>query len=183
MAAFLAHPADLIIDAAGPDALRAVGPEALICASVWSVGAVAMAAPEFRARLASICQKSGHTLRLLACGMANMPLQARTLSVTMRGPEIEEIWTGPLSDAVTRWPDQLNTAVAVALNGPGLEATELRLEPSSPNAPREIEIRAEADGIAWHRNIRFDMTPEMPHPVAQMLLTELARTGRFWLGV
>ena len=139
---FLAHPADLIIDTAGPEALRDLGPKALAVAPLWSVGAVAMADADVRARIASVAGASGHALRLFACGMANMPLQARQLHITMRGPEIEAPWTGPLSQAVDRWPDRLNTAVAAALNGPGLEATMLTMESGGPGAPHEIEVEA-----------------------------------------
>lgn len=181
--AFLAHPADLIIDTAGPDALRDVGPRALFEAPLWSVGAVAMANSGFRVRVASVSKASGHTLRLFACGMANMPLLARKLRITMRGPEIEVPWTGPLSQAINRWPDRLNTAVATALSGPGLQATMLTMESGSPGTPHEIKVAAEGDGIAWQRTIRFDLTADAPHPVAQMLLSELEREGRVWQGV
>lgn len=180
---FLAHPACLIIDAAGPDALRALGPKALDRAPVWSVGAVSMAAPEFQARIASVSKQSGHHLRLFACGMANMPLTAQRLCITMRAPEIEASWTGPLSQAVAYWPDRLNTAVATALNGPGLDATTLRMQAGGADAPHEIEVEAEADGITWQRSIRFDPTLQAPHPVARMLLNELVRAGRYWQGV
>ncbi len=180
---FLAHPSDLIIDAAGPDALRVLGPRALASAPVWSVGAVAMAEPVFQARIASVSKRSGHHLRLFACGMANMPLTARRLRIAMRAPEIETSWTGPLSQAVAKWPDRLNTAVAAALTGPGLAATMLSMQAAGADAPHEIEIEAEGDGITWQRTIRFAMTSEGPHPVAQMLLTELARADRYWQGV
>ncbi|MEW9919791.1 hypothetical protein AB2B41_09260 [Marimonas sp. MJW-29] len=148
--AFLGHRADLIIDSAGPDALRDFGPGALSLAPFWSVGAVAMADAAFHARIATVSAQSGHPLRLFACGMANMPLQARKLEITMRGPEIEEPWTGTLSRAVVRWPDRLNTAVAMALNGPGLEATVLTMESGGVDTPHEIDVRAEGDGIRWH---------------------------------
>lgn len=180
---FLAHPANLIVDAAGHDVLRAVGPRALACAPVWSVGAVAMAEPAFRARVASASRQSGHHLRLFACGMGNMPLSARRLWITMRGPVIKETWTGPLSHAIARWPDQLNTAVAAALNGPGLDATELTLQSGHPDAPHEIAIVAESDGMTWDRTIRFNLCPDAPHPVARMLLSELARANRSWQSV
>jgi aspartate dehydrogenase len=181
--AFLSHPADLIIDTAGPEALRTLGPRALACAPVWSVGAVAMAEPLFRARVASVSQQSGNHLRLFACGMSNMPLSATRMQITMRAGEIEEHWRGPLSHAVSRWPDRLNTAVAAALNGPGLEATELVMEPGSPDAAHQIDLVAEADGISWQRSIRFDLHPDAPHPVAQMMLAELACAERFWQGI
>ena len=38
------------------------------------------------------------------------------------------------------------------------------------------------NGITWHRRIRFDGAAP-PHPVAQMLLTELGREARGWQGV
>ena len=176
---FLSHPADLIVDTAGPDALRAIGLRALAVAPVWSVGAVAMADPAFRSQVAD----ARHGLRLFACGMANMPLSARRLHITMRGPEIGHDWTGPLAQAIPLWPDRLNTAVAAALNGPGLEATELTMERGGPDAPHEIEAEAEMAGIRWHRSIRFERRPDVPHPVAQMLLSELARASRPWQGV
>lgn len=180
---FLAHPADLIIDAAGPEALRVLGPRALARAPVWSVGAVAMAEPAFQRRIAAVSKESGHHLRLFACGMANMPLTARRLQITMRAPEIETSWTGPLSQAVASFPDRLNTAVAAALNGPGLEATTLCMQAAGAEAPHEIEIEAEGDGITWQRAIRFDAASQAQHPVAQMLLNELARADRYWQGV
>lgn len=180
---FLAHPAHLIVDAAGPNILRVIGPKALACAPLWSLGAVAMAEPTFRARVTSASRQSGHHLRLFACGMGNMPLSARRMWITMRSPEIKETWTGPLSQAVARWPDRLNTAVAAALNGPGLDATELTMESGDPNAPHEIDLVAEGEGITWHRTIRFDVRADAPHPVAQMLLSELARADRSWQSV
>ncbi|MEX0281579.1 MAG: aspartate dehydrogenase domain-containing protein, partial [Arenibacterium sp.] len=105
------------------------------------------------------------------------------LRITMRGPEITEAWNGSLRYAIERWPNQLNTAVAAALNGPGLDATELIMEHSSPGIPHEIALEAEAGGITWQRTVRFDMSTGTPHPVAQMLLTELARDSSAWQGV
>nr|WP_281403122.1 aspartate dehydrogenase domain-containing protein [Sulfitobacter aestuariivivens] len=101
----------------------------------------------------------------------------------MRSAEIEASWTGPLSQAVARWPDMLNSAVAVALNGPGLEATVLSMQAGGTNGVHEIEIEAEEDGITWQRTIRFDASSQTSHPVARMLLTELARANRRWRGV
>ena len=180
---FFARRADLIIEAAGPGALRALGVKALAAAPLWSVGAVAMADAVFREQVEAVAQKSGYQLRLFACGMADMPLVARRLRITMRGPEIDSSWAGKLSEAVERWPDHLNTAVATALNGPGIAATELVMEGGGPETAHEINIEAEGDDVTWQRTIRFDLKPDATHPVAQMLLTELAREGRGWQGV
>ena len=180
---FLACPADLIIDAAGPEALRSLGSRALTHAPVWSVGAVALADPAFRAHITEVSRVSNHKLRLFACGMAGMPLDARTLRLTMRGPEITNGWTGSLYEAVALWPDRLNTAVACALQGPGIEATDLVMERAEPGAPNEIELTAQGDGTTWQRKVSFAMDPEAPHPVAQMLLTELSRAGRAWQAI
>lgn len=180
---FLSRPADLIVDAAGPEALRALGARALAVAPVWSVGAVAMADPDGRAQMAAASRQSGHGLRLFACGMADMPLVADEMRITMRAPEITESWEGKLSDAVARWPDRLNTAVAVALNGPGLAATTLRMRQGAPGTPHRIELEGACAGITWRRAIRFDMETGAAHPVALMLLAELRRTVRFWHGV
>lgn len=122
-------------------------------------------------------------MRLFACGMANMPLPVQRLQITMRGAELEQDWNGPLSHAVARWPDKLNTAVAAALNGPGLKATELTMEKGDPDALHEIVVTAESEGVEWHRSVRFEAHSKRPHPVAQMLLCELSRATRQWQGV
>ena len=57
------------------------------------------------------------------------------------------------------------------------------MERGGPGATHEIDIDAGQDGIVWRRTIRFDPKPDDPHPVAQMLLSELARAGRSWQGV
>ena len=49
-AAFLAEPHDLIIEAGGPEAFRALVPAALECSDVWAVSPIPLADPALRAR-------------------------------------------------------------------------------------------------------------------------------------
>jgi predicted dinucleotide-utilizing enzyme len=64
--AFLAAPPPLVIDAAGPDCLRACGVPLLVRAEVWSVGASALAGEAFLDRMLAAERASGTRLRLFA---------------------------------------------------------------------------------------------------------------------
>lgn len=173
---FLSHPADLIIEAAGPGALREHGVAALAHAPIWTVGAAALADPAFRAEIEATSARSGHKLRLFACGLAGMPLEAERLSLTMRRPGLGAGWSGPLAEAVALFPNELNTAVAAALAGPGIEATQVRLEDSGAGGAHEILLEAECPVAAWRQSVTFAPAGEGTiHPVAAMILTALAR--------
>ncbi|MEX0285961.1 MAG: hypothetical protein AB3N23_15245 [Paracoccaceae bacterium] len=182
VAAFLKQPCDLIIETAGPEALRALGPQALAAAPVWSVGGLALADAGFRGRMAQLSATSGHRLRLFACGMANMPLRAETLDIVMRRDGMGPTWSGRLTDAVAIWPNDLNTAVAAALAGPGVEATHLTMEDSGRGGPHEIRLDACGPGGNWQRHYRLpDMSDaSVCHPVAAMILTALQQETQPW---
>lgn len=174
---FFSQSVDLIIDAAGPGALRQFGLEALSRAPVWSVGAVALADVTFRREMEQIRSKTGHELRLFANGMAWEELPANSLRITMRRPGFGGPWCGPLADAVARFPDDLNTAVAAALCGPGLEHTRLNLEDSGSGGIHQIRIEGEHPVASWQRAIQFPRPDQDPHPVAAMILGALDHTS------
>ncbi|GIX14054.1 MAG: hypothetical protein KatS3mg118_2013 [Paracoccaceae bacterium] len=175
-ARFLALPCDLIIEAAGPGALRAHGAAALAVAPVWSVGAAALADPALRAALARAAARSGHRLRLFANGIAGVLPAARALTVTMRRPGLGPRRCGTLAELLAAFPDDLNSATAAALAGPGIDRTRVVLEDSGPGGAHEIRAEGRSEAGSWTRVLH--LAPEDGrHPVAAAILEALRRAG------
>lgn len=179
-------PADLTIDAAGPAALRAFGPQALAQGEVWTVGAAALVDEGLRAALAAAAAATGHRLRLFTPwigGPALMPAgTAARLHVTQEAPRLGPapglLFEGPLAAAARRFPDHLNTATAAALTGPGIAATTVALVSSADGGPHVIRARFDMPGQTVETAVRFD--GDGPHPVAAALIAALERR-QAWL--
>ncbi|MCV2868930.1 DUF108 domain-containing protein [Defluviimonas sp. WL0002] len=184
---FFDTPADLVIDTAGPEALRAFGPVALARAELWTVGAAALADPLFRADIERAAARGGTAIRLFSPWFAGVghgaPGNARGLHVRAERPGIGKGWSGPLSDAVSLFPDDLNSAVAAALCGPGIQATTVELADSGPNGAHRIEARLEADFATFHSAAVFRDTPGALHPTAAAIIGRLRNlAGGFMYG-
>lgn len=173
--------AQLTIDAAGPDALRQHGAEALANGDLWTVGASALLDDDLRERLIAIARQHGHRLRLFTGWIAGpslcAPGGAARLSITQAAPGLAEapglMFRGPLADAGRLFPDHLNTATAAALCGPGIAATWITLRSSPDGGPHRIAARLVMPGQTLESEVRFDGTG--PHPVAVAVLAALAR--------
>src|SRR5262245_61539908 len=63
-AAFFAVPHDLVIEAGGPDAFRALVPAALAGSDVWAVSPIPLADPALEGEIRRISAASGHMLRI-----------------------------------------------------------------------------------------------------------------------
>lgn len=141
--AFLSSPADLFIDTAGPAALRAHGAACLKHAPLWSVSGSALADDGFRNRLEGLAAAQGTGLRLFApwvLGVGAVPRRLMSrLSLGVASPGLAQAWRGPLREAALRFPGEVNFAVAAALAGPGLEATDISLTPLPMGGAHRIE--------------------------------------------
>lgn len=174
-------PAQLTIDAAGPDALRAHGAQALQNGDLWTVGAVALADPIVRAQLEGKARENGHGLRLFTAWIAGPSLcppdVSARLFVRQSAPNLAErpgvIFRGPLADAAQRFPEHLNTATAAAITGPGIDATRITLVSTPDGGPHTISARFNMPGQTIRTDVRFDQLK--PHPVAAAILAALAR--------
>ncbi|MEO1227198.1 MAG: hypothetical protein AAFX92_23545, partial [Pseudomonadota bacterium] len=62
---FFDQETDVIIDAAGPDALRAHGQQALAQADLWTISGTALSDPDLMRRLSKVGGATGHRLRIL----------------------------------------------------------------------------------------------------------------------
>ncbi|HPE26109.1 MAG TPA: DUF108 domain-containing protein [Albidovulum sp.] len=179
--AFFTAPADLIIDTAGPGALRAFGPRALGCTDLWTVGAAALADDALRAGMEAAAVRAGHALTLFTPWFAGighgLPHEVRGLHIRAERPGIGAPWSGALADAVLQFPDDLNSAVAAALCGPGIAATTVEMSDSGPGGAHRIEARL-VTGFATFRSVaEFTGDPGASHPTAAAIIGALRRAG------
>lgn len=175
--------APLAIETAGPGALRRFGPQLLAQGDLWSVGAVALADPGFRAEMAAVAAASGFVLRLFTGWIGGVNLlvagAAARLHIVQTSPGLApqpgKVFSGPLAEALERFPDHLNTACAAALAGPGIEATTVELVASAPGGAHGIEARLEGpEGVLTSR---IDFAMGGVHPVATAIIAALERRG------
>jgi aspartate dehydrogenase len=173
--------ADITIDMAGPDALRQFGEEALSHGDLWTVGAAALIDPDLRDRLDRAALQSGHRIQLFT-GWISGPLLCppglpAKLFVRQYAPGLADrpgpVFRGPLAEAAGRFPDHLNTAMASAICGPGIDATHITLISTPEGGAHRIAARFVMPGQTIRTDIRFDRPG--PHPVALAILAALAR--------
>jgi aspartate dehydrogenase len=182
--AFFACPADIIIEAAGPNALREHGLRAVAQAHLWTVGASALICDSFRSELEAVARKNNHCLRLFANGVAGTGeadnsadgLHYRGIS-TKLGEKVGTVYSGPLRQAVELFPDQLNSAVAAALAGPGIERTTVELVNSGPGGKHSISAVYATKTGTMTREILFAAAQQdiTIHPVSNAIITALVR--------
>jgi predicted dinucleotide-utilizing enzyme len=186
--AFLASPADIVIDAAGPGALRQYGPRILAQAELWTVGASALADDDFRERMRDAALRHGRTLRLfsdwLAAADQCVPGVPARLRIRAARPGLGgrpgtipgTIYEGPLREAARLYPNDVNSAVAAALCGPGLDNTVIELIESGPDGEHAIhgEIEIGALRLTTQVDLGSAETGAL-HPVAGALIAALER--------
>jgi len=169
-ATFFTTPADIVIDAAGPDALRAFGPQALLHADLWTVGAAALADDDLRSRLLGIAKRHAHVLRLFSpwiSGIAcSAPDPAARLRIRVQRPGLGEGWAGPLREAVSLLPDELNSAVAAAMCGPGIDASMVELADAGSKGPHRIDATLTNTTGTFATSVEFYPQGGGPHPTA-----------------
>ena len=177
--AVFAAPADLVIDTAGPEALRAFGPRALERGDLWTVGAAALADAGFRDEMMAAARDHGTTLTLFSPWVAGLghglPGDARHLHIRAERPGIGAAWAGPLAEAVRLFPDDLNSAVAAALCGPGIAATTVEMADSGPGGAHRIEARLVTAFATFTSVAEFHDAPGTLHPTAAAIIGALRR--------
>ncbi|MGI3185733.1 aspartate dehydrogenase domain-containing protein [Nioella aestuarii] len=173
--------ARLTIDAAGPQALRRHGAAALSTGDLWTVGAAALIDPVLREQLQATALRKRHKLCLFTDWISGPTLCPPSLTsrlfIRQFSPTLSDnpgvLFRGPLSEAAARFPDQLNTATAAAICGPGIDATHVTLTATPKGGAHRIAARFVMPGQTIRTEVRFDGTG--PHPVASAILAALAR--------
>ncbi|HYU17729.1 MAG TPA: aspartate dehydrogenase [Chloroflexota bacterium] len=165
---FLATGMDLVVEAAGHDAVKAYGEDVLRQGKgllLISVGALADAALQLRLERAA--HDFGGRLLLATGAIAGLDaissaaiggLDAVTHSIRKpprgllppdeaaeveRSGQPRELYSGPAREAVIRFPENVNVAAAVSLAGLGLDRTIVRVvaDPSVVRNTHEVEAR------------------------------------------
>ncbi len=146
----LAH--DLIIDAAGPEALRAFGTRALASSDVWTVSGTALVDDQLVADLRAAGATSGHRLRLVPGAIGGLDaLAALTIApdatvhaiidLVPAGDETQIVFRGSARDAAVAYPNHVNVVVATALAGLGVDRTEVTVR--QPRAGDRLSLTLE----------------------------------------
>jgi len=180
--AFLDGPADIVIEAAGPDALRQYGPAILARAELWTVGASALADDDFRRELHELAEAHGRRLRLFSDWIAAadqcVPGVPARLRLRAARPQLGErpgmLYDGPLREAARRFPNDVNSAVAAALCGPGLDNTDITLIDSGPGGQHAIRAELEIGELRLTTEVDLGAAASL-HPVALALISALER--------
>lgn len=192
---FFDQPFDLIIEAAGPDALRALGPRALGQADVWTVSGTALVNSDLTNELEAIGTDTGHRLRLVSGAIGGLDGVA-TLSVAddatvhavidlvPTGEETLTLFNGPVRQGASQFPHHLNVSIATALAGLGLDRTEVTIRQPKAGEPHTLSIEARSrDGQLSTTTVPVVRPPDGIHIVAASLIAALRNETRtIWVG-
>ena len=186
---FLAGGHELIIEAGGPAAFRALVPAALERCEVWAVSPIPLADPVLEREIRGISASTGHALRIapgalaafdgIATAMAG-GLESLDVFIDLGAGEASEpelLFEGTAREVGLRFPEGVNVVIAAALAGPGLDATHVRvMRPPRGSAGRTMgfTVRSRAgvfELMARPRVVRADDI----HTVAASLIAMLRR--------
>ena len=136
---FLAGDYDLIIEAGGPEAFRALVPAALERCEVWAVSPIPLADPGLEREIRRISAATGHALRIAPGALAAFDGIATAMAGGLErldafidlgagdASEPELLFAGTAREVGLRFPEGVNVVIAAALAGPGLDATHVRV--------------------------------------------------------
>jgi aspartate dehydrogenase len=183
---------DVIVEAAGPQALAMHGARALAIADVWTVSGAALADESLLHHLETTGRSSGHRLRVVCGALAGLdgvsaasvdPAMQLNLQIDLPpdGSPPGVVYTGTVREAAKRYPDGVNVAVAAALAGPGLDRA--RIEVANPSGPKHrlaLSAQSRFGSLgAWAE----PHVAAHAHPVAACLIAALRRELQtVWVG-
>ena len=139
VSAFLAGDYDLIIETGGPIAFRTLVPAALERSEVWAVSPIPLADPAVEQEVRRIAATAGHALRIAPGALAAFDGIATAMAGGLErldvfvdlgagdAPERELLFEGTARAVGQRFSEGVNVAIAAALAGPGLDATQVRV--------------------------------------------------------
>ena len=193
---FFDRETDLIIDTAGPEALRAHGERALSLADVWTISGTALSDPDLMRHMAKTGEATGHRLRILPGAIGGLDAvsalardPSMRLGIHAKGPESIDApanaFSGSAREASARFPNMVNVAAAAALAGPGLDATSVTVTGGSEGQGHHLGVRAE--GSYGRLTVDIDIPPDLAtgdhNPVSASIIAALVReTQTIWVG-
>jgi len=186
---FLAGGHDLIIEAGGPAAFRALVPAALERCEVWAVSPIPLADQILEREIRRISAATGHALRIapgafaafdgIATAMAG-GLDRLEVFIDLGAGEASEpelLFEGTAREVGLRFPEGVNVVIAAALAGPGLDATHVRvMRPPRGSAGRTMgfTVRSRAGVFELISRPRVVRAEDI-HTVAARLIAMLRR--------
>lgn len=193
--AFFSGGLDLIVDTAGPDALRQHGVRALEIADLWTVSGTALAEPKFHDALESTGRRAGHRLRLLSGGIAGLDGVAAAsidqnavvkmvVATTPTGEDRTQLFQGTAREAAKRYPNHANVVVATALAGPGLDAVSVQVIRPAATEGQTLSLTAQSVFGHFMVHVEANVVPENGfHTVAASIIASLRRESTIlWAG-
>jgi aspartate dehydrogenase len=188
-AEFLAGRYDLIIEAGGPEAFRALVPAALERCDVWAVSPIPLADPILERDIRRISESTGHVLRIVAGAFAAFDGIATAMAGGLErldvfidvgageASEPELLFEGTAREVGLRFPEGVNVVIAAALAGPGLDTTHVRvMRPPRGSVGRTMgfTVRSRAGVFELMARPRVVRAEDI-HTVAASLLAMLRR--------
>ncbi len=166
-----ARPLDLLVEAAHPQAVRALWPHLVSEADLMVASKTSMADPEFRRTVQREAKQAGRTVYLphgAVLGLDGLRdgralLESVTITTTKhprnlgRGDVSLEssqiLFEGSTRAACDRFPRNVNVHAAIALAGIGFEATRsvIVADPNTNKMHHRIEVRGR--GLSWNLEI------------------------------
>ena len=187
--AFLAGRYDLIIEAGGPAAFRALVPAALERCEVWAVSPIPLADPAFEQVVRRIAATTGHALRIapgalaafdgiataMAGGFERLDVFVDLAAGEAFAPEL--LFEGTAREVGLRFSEGVNVVIAAALAGPGLDATHVRvMRPPRGTVGRTMGFTARARAGVFELTARPRVvSAEDIHTVGASLIAMLRR--------
>jgi aspartate dehydrogenase len=173
---------DLVVEAAGPQALREHGARALAIADVWTVSGAALADDSLFRTLQDAGRSSGHRLRVVAGAIAGLdgvsaagvdPSMELKLQIDLPPGSSPASFKGTVRQAAKRFPDSVNVAVAAALAGPGLDRAQIEVrDATGPRHRLALSAQSRFGSLGAWTEPRLEPGA---HPVAACLIAALRR--------
>lgn len=192
---FFSQPFDLIVEAAGPSAVRQHVERALSVADVWCVSGTALADEPFRRRLETVGAQAGHRLRLVPGAIGGLDAvstlavahdaQVHTvIDLVPTGDVTSVVFTGSVAEAAEAFPNHVNVAVATALAGIGPERTAISVRQPKLGDPHTLVIEASSrDGSVSATTLPVVSPPNGLHIVSSSLIASLrTESAVIWVG-
>jgi aspartate dehydrogenase len=188
---FFADDYDLIVEAAGPDALAAHGVRAISTADVWTTSGAALCDETLLEAITEAGARHRHRMRVLGGALAGLdgvvsasvdPAAVVRVSISSPNDGDPIDFSGSAREAGIRFPNEVNVSAAVGLGGPGLDATtvDIRRDPSLQR--HEISVVAKSR-YGEHIVTSRPVIPAGSHPVAACVIAALRSEDRvLWVG-
>ena len=194
--AFLDSDIDIVVEAADIEAVKSLVPTVVQQKEVVLISVGALADTEFLTDIVQIAQQQGHQIHLPSGAIGGLDLLQNAhalgtvthVSLTTRKPassliqeQIKEpkvVFEGLATDAISKYPKNMNVSIVLALAGIGFNKTKVTLvaDPHIDKNIHEIEIIGDfGEAIFTIKNNPLPANPKTSYLAAMSILGTLKR--------